>query len=404
MTIGVGGSTPAAEIARLRELVRPVEPIGTAELQARVSRAQQLMKEQGVAALYLDTSANLAYFTGIDLKPTERLHGAILPAEGEITYVAPMFEVPKTRELVKFGTDIRGWEEHEDPAVLILDVLASRGIEAGSIALDPQTRFFTSSSLLRAGNRYDFINGSQVTAACRARKSAHEIALMQYANDVTLAVHRSAAAVLHEGMSSLELRGFATQAFQLFGAVMPGGLFLFGPATAYPHGVPYVQTLAEGDMVLVDISCELAGYRSDITRSYVFGEPSERQRFLWNTEHDAQQAAFDAARLGGPLEEIDHAARRVLSAAGFSADYETPGLPHRTGHGIGMEVHEEEYIVRGNKTPLAEGMCFTIEPTLCIYGECGVRLEDCVYATDTGPRWFTTPALSVDDPFGLAAG
>jgi Xaa-Pro dipeptidase len=303
--------------------------------------------------------------------------------------------------MMQLGSEIRGWEEHEDPAALLLDMLADKGITNGAVALDPQTRFFTFDGLRRAGNRYDFVNGKKVTAGCRARKSAQEIAIMQYANEITVEVHRSVAAVLHEGMTSRELRDFAVSALQIFGGVLPGGLFLFGPATAYPHGVPYVQTLAEGDMVLVDMSCELGGYRSDITRSYVYGSPNERQRFLWIVEQEAQKAAFEAAKPGTAIEEIDYAARRVLAKAGFSSDYATPGLPHRVGHGIGMEVHEEEYIVRGNRTGLAEGMCFTIEPTISIYGECGVRLEDCAYMTADGAHWFTEPAKSVDDPFGL---
>jgi Xaa-Pro dipeptidase len=167
--------------------------------------------------------------------------------------------------------------------------------------------------------------------------------------------------------------------------------------------VPYAQTLRQGDMVLIDLGGFVHGYRSDITRTFVFGEPSPRQREIWNLEKAAQRAGFEAARVGAPCEAVDAGARGVIEAAGFGPGYKVPGLPHRTGHGIGLDVHEEAYMVRGNKTPLAPGMCFSIEPMICIYGEFGVRLEDIAYLTDDGARWFTAPCHSVDDPFGYEA-
>ena len=176
----------------------------------------------------------------------------------------------------------------------------------------------------------------------------------------------------------------------------------FGEATAYPHGVPYPQTLEPGDMVLVDTGCFVEGYRSDITRTYVFGDPTSRQREIWELEQRAQQAGFDAAVLGAPCEAVDAGARGVIEAAGFGPGYKVPGLPHRTGHGIGMDVHEESFMVKGNKTPIAVGMCFSDEPMICIYGEFGVRLEDIITMTETGARWFTEPCPSIDDPFGVS--
>lgn len=155
-------------------------------------------------------------------------------------------------------------------------------------------------------------------------------------------------------------------------------------------------------MVLIDIGAPVDGYLSDITRSYVFGEPTDRHRFVWETEKAAQAAGFAAAKVGEPCEVVDYAARKVIEDAGFSPNYGTPGLPHRTGHGIGLDVHEWPYLVRGDKTPLAPGMCFSNEPTICIYGEFGCRLEDHFYMTEEGPKWFTQPANTTDDPFGIA--
>ena len=403
MTVGVGGSSFEAELARMTPQTQGVEPIGVPELQARVARAQALMRDAGVDALYLDTSTSLAYFTGIVLRPTERLHGAVVPAEGEVVYLSPAFEEPKTRECLRYGSDVRCWEEHEDPAALVVDTVRSLGHERGTVAIDPATPFFTVDAMRRAGNAFHFTSAGPITAGCRQFKSAAEVALMQRANDITLEVHRAAARALQPGITTTELAAFLQQAHARLGMATSFGAAQFGEATAYPHGVPYPQILRDGDMVLIDMGGLLHGYRSDITRSYVFGTPTARQREIWDLEKRAQAAGFAAARPGALCEAVDDAARGTIEAAGFGPGYKTPGLPHRTGHGIGMDVHEEAYMVRGNKTPLLPGMCFSVEPTICIYGEFGIRLEDIAVMTDTGARWFTQPAHTVDDPFGVEA-
>ncbi|MHB0706187.1 M24 family metallopeptidase [Roseomonas mucosa] len=403
MVAGVGGSSFEAELARLVPMAEQVAPISTEELKARVAKAQALMREQGIGALYLDTSTNLAYFTGIGLKLTERLHGAIIPAEGGIAYLSPAFEEPKTREYMRFGDDVRVWEEHEDPAALVIETVRGMGHEGGTIAIDPATPFFTVDGLRRAGNSFGFTSAATITEACRQVKSPAEIAIMQAANDITLEVHKATARALSVGVGTAEVKAFLDAAHRRLGGVPAGGAAQFGEATAYPHGVPYEQVLRDGDMVLVDTGCTLHGYRSDITRTYVFGEPTPRQREIWELEQRAQLAGFAAAKLGAPCEAVDAGARGVIEAAGFGPGYKTPGLPHRTGHGIGLDVHEASFMVRGNRTPLEVGMCFSIEPMMCLYGEFGVRLEDIAYMTEGGARWFTRPCHSVDDPFGVEA-
>jgi Xaa-Pro dipeptidase len=404
MTIGVGGSSFEAELALLSPMLDGVAPITRAEFLSRVARAQTLMREAGIQALYLDTSTNLAYFTGIGLRLTERLHGAIIPAEGEIAYLSPAFEEPKTRAYLRFGEDIRCWEEHEDPTALVIETVRSKGYDSGTVAIDPATPFFTVDGLRRAGNSFSFANASSITAACRQVKSSAEIALMQRAMDITMVVHKAAARALQPGVTTIEVQAFLNQAHLQLGIATPSASVQFGEATAYPHGVPYPQTLAEGDMVLIDMGGFVQGYRSDITRTYVFGDANARQREIWNLEKRAQQAAFDAAVLGAPCEAVDFAARGVIEAAGFGPGYKVPGLPHRTGHGIGMDVHEEAFMVRGSTTPLVPGMCFSDEPMICIYGEFGVRLEDIIHMTEAGACWFTQPCHSVDDPFGYEVG
>jgi Xaa-Pro dipeptidase len=407
MTLGVGGSTMAEELDRLVSIRDSATPIGAEELRSRIARVQSEMRARGVQALHLDASTSTFYFTGLRLRlrGSERLHGVIIPAEGELVYISPAFEAAKLRTMLVLEGDIRCWQEHESPTELVIDTVRSLGYANGTIAVDPATPFFTFDGLRRAGNAFDFINASEVIAPCRMVKSAAEIGLLRQATAATLEVHKAVARILHAGITTTEVEGFVKAAHAKLGMdpVFTFCIVLFGEPTAYPHGVPYPQTLKDGDMVLVDIGAPLHGYQSDITRSYVFGEPTARQREVWNVEKAAELAAFAAAQLGAPCEAVDAAARGVIEAAGFGRDYALPGLPHRTGHGVGLDVHEEPYIVRGDTRVLVPGMCFSDEPTICIYGEFGVRLEDHIYMTETGPAWFTTPAHSCDDPFHVGS-
>jgi Xaa-Pro dipeptidase len=405
MTIGVGGSTAEVELAALTSMRGDAPPITDDDRAQRIARAQALMREAGIDALWLDVSASLLYFTGLRLRRSERLHGAILPARGEIVYLSPAFEEAKLRTMITLDDKVVVWDEHEDPTALVTDTLRALGIARGTVAIDEATQFAAFDGLRRAGNSYDFVNGARITGAYRARKTEREIALMQTAKTITLRAQQAAARIMREGITTTEVQDFLVRAHARLGAEGPPAfnIVLFGEATAYPHGVPYPQTLKDGDMVLIDVGAPVDGYMSDITRSYVFGAPNARQRQIWNLEKQAQAAAFAAARIGARCEEVDAAARRVIEAAGFGPGYAVPGLPHRTGHGIGLEVHEVPYLVKGDTTVLAPGMTFSNEPMICIYGEFGVRLEDHFYMTETGPRWFTQPCHSVDDPFGHEA-
>lgn len=400
MTLGVGGSTMTAELDRMRSVRAAATPIADTERRRRIAKAQAIMRERNIQALYLDASTSTFYFTGLRLGASERLHGVVIPAEGEIAYITPAFEEAKLRTMISLEGQVRSWQEHEDPAALVIDAVRAMGHNQGTVAIDPATPFATFDRMRRAGNAYGFVNAAEIIAPCRMVKSAAEIALLQQATAMTLEVQKAVGRIMAEGVTTDEVAAFINEAHRRMGAdpVQNFCIVLFGEATAYPHGVPYPQTLKAGDMVLVDIGATLHGYQSDITRSYVFGEPTARQRMIWQTEKAATEAVFEAARIGVACEALDAAARRVIEAAGFGPGYALPGLPHRTGHGVGLDVHEEPYIVRGEVTRLAAGMCFSNEPTICIYGECGVRLEDHIYMTDDGPNWFTKPAPSVDNP------
>ncbi|NWL79983.1 X-Pro dipeptidase [Pseudomonas taiwanensis] len=405
MTVGVGGKTPEQALAELSNMVAGMGPIGLDEYHARIAKAQGLMRNQGIAAIYLNAGSNLRYFTGVKWSPSERMVGAVLPANGQLAYIAPAFEEGTIRDFREVDGVIHTWQEHESPYRLLLEMLAGMGIAADAkVGLCPSLAFFMYDGIRRLGSDFDFVDAACVINPCRFHKSATELALMQRAKDMTLEVHKAAASILREGISTTEVAEFIQQAHRKVGA--PGSTFcivLFGEASAFPHGVKHAQVLKDGDMVLIDTGCQLHGYQSDITRSYVFGVPSERQRALWNLEKAAQQAAFDAARPGEPCGSVDAAARRCLEAGGLGPDYQLPGLPHRTGHGIGMDIHEGPYLVRGDETRLAEGMCFSNEPMICVPGEFGIRLEDHFYMTASGPRWFTQPSHSIDDPFGVEA-
>ncbi|MES2898112.1 MAG: Xaa-Pro peptidase family protein [Pseudomonadota bacterium] len=402
----IGGSSMESALDALSDMTDGMCAIGKDEHLQRIAKAQAFMQREGIAAIYLDAGTNMTYFTGTRWFASERMVGAILPAHGRLAYIAPRFEELTIADYMLVEGTIHCWDEHGSPYQLFIDVLGEMGIGPDAatpprIGIDESAAFFIADGIRPLAAGYSLENARSVTAFCRARKSAAEIALMQRVKDMTLEVHKAAASILHEGITTVEVTDFIARAHRKVGA--PGSYFcivLFGAATAFPHGVSYVQTLKAGDVVLIDTGCQVKGYISDITRTYVFGDISERQRFVWNAEKAAQLAAFEAAQLGVPCREVDLAARASLEANGFGPGYKLPGLPHRTGHGIGMDIHEWPYLVGSDTTPLEVGMCFSNEPMICIPGEFGVRHEDHFYMTEAGPKWFTAPAHSIDDPFG----
>ena len=402
LATGIGGSSAASELLGFESRRAAANPIGAAEYRERVERLRAGMRESDVDAVFLYASTSLYYFTGLRCRPSERLHGAILRQSGEPLYVCPAFEEQKTRAEIVVEGDFLLWEEHQSPTRAIVDSLSKCLPGGARLALDEQIPFFIASRLQEMASGLQIVNAEELIAACRRIKSPAELALLAQAKSITLQVQQAAARILCEGIDTREVQAFLDAAH--IAAGMDGrstfNIVLFGEATAYPHGVPYPQQLREGDMVLIDTGATLHGYNSDITRSYVFGEADARQREIWDLEKAAQAAAFAAARIGAPCSAADDAARAVIEAAGFGPGYSLPGLPHRTGHGVGLDVHEQPYIVRGNDLPLQAGMCFSIEPMICSYGEFGVRLEDHVYMTDDGARWFTEPSAAIDDPFG----
>ncbi len=401
-TTGAGSESQDSEglpaaIQALQPMTDGITPITDDERRARIAKAQRLMAEQRLDGIFVEGTTSSDYFVGMRWGQSERTFGVVIPAQGDVAYVCPKFEESRALELIRFGNDVRTWEEDESPFKLIADIVRDRGVRHHRIGMEERVRYFIAYGVGRDAPDMEVTDATPVTAGCRVYKSPAEIALMQRANDATIAAYRAALSTLYEGMPQGELSANVAAAFRQLGFT-GGASAQFGQWTALPHGSRTPQTLKEGDVVMIDGGTGAEGYRSDITRTVVFGKPTQRQLDVWNLELEAQNAAFEAARPGVPCEAVDAAARKVIVDAGFGPGYKTPGLPHRTGHGIGMDGHEWTNFVKGNKTPLTPGMCFSDEPMIAIPGEFGIRLEDCIYTTETGARFFTRQAAAIDDP------
>lgn len=372
--------------------------IGRAEREARIAKAQALMRAQGVSALLVEPGSSLIYFTGIRWSRSERLTCAIIPAEGEIGVVTPFFEEPSVRESLAVKAQVRTWQEHEDPLALVAGWLRDRGLGSGAVAIEETNRYFIVDGLMRNLPTATLKNGAPVVRGCRMIKSPAEIALMQHAADITMAAYRYTIPRVEAGMRPSDIGRLMNQATVALGGDPEFALVLLGEAAAYPHGSGKPQAVKPGEVVLMDCGCTVEGYQSDISRTFVHGDATAKQRKVWSEVRRGQQIAFEAAKLGAPAGSVDDAARGYYVGLGYGPDYKLPGLSHRTGHGIGLDGHEPVNLVRGEATRLAPGMCFSDEPGIYIPGEFGIRLEDCFHMTESGPKWFSQPSVSIETP------
>jgi Xaa-Pro dipeptidase len=402
---GAAGSAQAnglhPAIAALTPMTAGVLPISDDERKARIAKAQKLMTDQKMDAIFMEGTTSCFYYVGMRWGQSERTFGVVIPAKGPIAYVCPGFEEDRARELIKpaFGDEVRVWQEDESPYNVIASIVKDRGVQFHRIGIEERVRFFIADGVRKAFTGGEIADATPVTAGCRVIKSNAEIALMQHANNVTLAAYKAGLQTLREGMSQDELNNNINTAYRRLG--YNGAIAAqFGKWTALPHGSSTPQKLREGDVVMIDDGISVEGYASDITRTVVFGKPTQRQKDVWETELRAQTAAFNAIKIGVACEDVDAAARKVITDAGFGPGYKVPGLPHRTGHGMGLDGHEWTNFVKGNKTPIAVGMCFSDEPMIAIPGEFGIRLEDDVYIAEDGAHFFTKQSKAIDQPFG----
>jgi Xaa-Pro dipeptidase len=409
--IGAGGALAASSILPTQALasaqattsIRLPPPIGREERLVRLARARELMDRHGIGAVVIESGASLDYFTGVRWGRSERLTGVVIPASGEPIIVTPHFEKPSVEESLKVPAEIRVWQEDEEPLKLVADFIRERGVAGAPIGFEETNRYFILDKLQQQLPGARFVNANPVVQALRMIKSPAELALMQAAADIMIGAYRQVYRQIQPGMSQTQISAMINTATETLGATPEFALVLAGEGSAYPHGTLKPQLVERGTVVLLDCGCSVHGYQSDISRTFVFGgDPAPDVRKVWEQMRRGQDIAFAAAKVGVPAGSVDDAVRRTYESWGYGPGYELPGTSHRTGHGIGMEVHEPINLVHGEKTPLAPGMCFSNEPGIYLPGKFGVRLEDCFYMTDAGPKWFTVPPPSIDDPFGAS--
>ena len=390
----------APAVASLRPMTGDVAPISREERLGRIERARQLMRRHGLGAILVEPGSSLDYFTGVKWWRSERLTAALIPVRGSPILFTPAFEEPSVRESLAIPAEIRTWVEHEDPLAKVAGALRDLKLQSSPVGIEETVRFFIVDGLRKAMPSVQLRDGAPVIRGCRMIKSPAELALMRKASDITIAAFRHAWPRVEKGMTPEDIDALIGEATRALGGAYGGGLVLLGEAAAYPHGSGKPQHVREGEVVLLDCGCKVHGYQSDISRTFVFGEPSAEQRKVWDQVHRGQQIAMAAAKPGAPAGTVDDAVRRTYESWGYGPRYKLPGTSHRTGHGIGMEGHEPVNLVRGETTPLAPGMCFSDEPGIYIPGKFGIRLEDCFHMTAAGPRWFSEPPPSIDRPFG----
>ena len=391
-------------LARAKGELTPLKlppPIATSERLQRVARAKALMAEHGIGAVIVESGSSLDYLTGVQWHRSERLTGAVIPARGEPIIVTPFFERPSVAETLAIPAEIRTWNEDEEPMKLVADFLRERGVAGEPIGFEETDRYFIFDRLAQQLPALKAVSANSVVRALRLIKSPAELALMQVANDITLRAMRHAYQKAKLGMTPADFSALIDASTTSLGGSPEFALVLIDEASALPHGSKKPQIVKKGSTILFDCGCNVHGYQSDISRTFVFGaDPTSEQRKIWNQVHEGQQIAIRAAKIGAPAGSVDDAVRAAYTNWGYGPGYKLPGLSHRTGHGIGMDGHEPAYLVHGDMTPLAAGMCFSDEPGIYIPGKFGVRLEDCWHMLQDGPKFFSEPPPSIDRPFG----
>lgn len=384
----------------LPNLAKDVAPISRAERADRIARAQMLMKQHKIGAILVEPGSSLVYFTGIRWWRSERTTAALIPVEGQVCVFTPYFEEPSIRESLRIEAEVRTWNEDENPQKLIVNWLVEKKLASKPLGIEETVRHFITDGLQKALLEVKIVSGAPVVRGCRMHKTAAEIALMQAAADITIAAFKHAAPQIGRGMTPDDINTLINAATAKLGGAGGDNLILLGEAAAYPHGSGKPQQVRDGEVVLIDGGCNVHDYASDISRSFIFGEPTKRQREIWAQVRQGQQIAIETAQLGVPAGVVDDKVRVWYTKIGYGPGYKLPGLSHRAGHGIGMDGHEPVNLVHGETTPLEVGMCFSNEPGIYVPGSFGIRLEDCFHMTASGPKWFSVPPSSIDRPFG----
>ncbi len=395
-------------IAALTDRRKEAVPITLEEREHRVERARELLAKNKLEALVICTGSSLLYFTGLRWGQSERFFAWVLPVKGSPFVVCPVFEEGRVRERMEAKpatlpqasvTRVYTWNEDESPYTLLARALKDTGLSTGKIGVEERTQFAFADGIAHASPSFTAVSGTPVTASCRAVKSSAELALMRLANDNTLKVYEAAWKSLEPGMTNRHVSDLISLAYNRTG--FPGfASCQVAEYSALPHGSLQPQIIREGQIILLDDGCTVEGYQSDISRSFVLGKATDKQKQVFDIVHKAQSAALAAGKAGAPCHAVDDAARKVITDAGYGPDYKH--FTHRLGHGIGMDGHEWPYLVRGNNTALEPGMTFSDEPGIYIVGEFGIRLEDDWVVTLGGGEMFTPQSPSLEAPFAKA--
>lgn len=393
---------PAA-IRALSPMRDGVVPISVDERRARIDKARRLMVANQIDVLMLIGGTSMEYFTGMKWGLSERLLAVLIPVKGAPFLVTPKFEEERAMEQAHLGplgkdATVYPWEEHEDPYARIATGLRDRGLSTATIGVEETVRFMFGDAAAKLSG-VKLVSGTPVTAGCRMVKDAHELALMRHASQVTIRAYEAAWKSLTDGMSQTEFGGLIALAHRRLGYEGSASVQV-GKYSALPHGSATPQIVREGSIVMIDGGCKVEGYVSDISRTFVLGQATQRMKDVFEIEHRAQTVALQTARPGLPCEAVDAAARKVIVDAGFGPDYKY--FSHRVGHGMGMDGHEWPYLVKGNTLPLEAGMVFSDEPGIYIEGEFGIRLEDDMVITPNGAELFTAQSPSLERPFATA--
>jgi Xaa-Pro dipeptidase len=388
-------------IARLTSQKHRARPITKEERAGRIEHAKSLMRANRIDAIMLSGGTTMRYFTNISWGLSERMMTVIIPVKGEAFVVTPAFEEARTREQLALGplehAEVLTWNEDESPYKRVQQGLAKRGIAAGRIGVEETVPFVYSNGVANAAPALHVTSGTPITYGCRGIKDDHEIELMRLANELTLTAYKAAYLAMREGMTQHQFAALVSTAHDRLGYA-GGGDVQVGEWSALPHGSITPQVIRQGTILLIDGGCNVEGYQSDISRTFVLGRPTDKMLKVFDIEKRAQTAAWKAAKPGVEAQSVDRAARSVIEEAGFGPGYKYFG--HRVGHGIGMDWHEWPYLVKGNTTLLKKGMTFSDEPGVYIPGEFGVRLEDDMLITSDGSELFTPQSPSLEDPFG----
>lgn len=368
--------------AIVKSLKDRIKPITAEERAARISKARELMEQNKMDAVLMESGTSLDYFSGAKWGRSERLFAMILPLKGDVFFISPKFEESRAKEQTG-NAKVFCWEENESPYDIIKTALKEINLTKGTIGIEETTRYFVINGLRKTIPELTIVSADAVTAGCRSVKTASEIELMQIANEMTAEVYKAAVKELKVGMTEAEFGNIITRLHSDFG-VNGGALVLFGEASAHPHGLVKEVTLKEGDVVLMDGGCSVEGYESDITRMWCFGKPTDKMKKNIDFVRKAQDAGLAAAKPGVEAWTVDAAARKIIEDVGYGPGYKY--FTHRLGHGIGMDGHEWHYLVGGNKHILKPGNIFSNEPGIYIKGEFGIRLEDEMLITENGAR------------------